>query len=427
VDGLVSAILLKTPVVFRASMRSLLAKATRQHTRNHNSRLVLRVIYEDEAISRADIARKTGLTRTTVSAVVNELIEQGLIEETGAGQSSGGRLPILLRVVHESHCVAALSFEDTQIVGALVDMRGGIQRRVSVPLQGYRPEDLPGYLTQLLDDLTADPAPHILGIGLSMPGIVDPVRGMVRRAVNFGLVDAPLRQLLQDQYRLPVYLDNAARLTALAEYMFGDGAASGNLVVISIGVGVGAGIVLNGALFSGDGFGAGEIGHVVVADNGIRCNCGNVGCLETVASVPAIVRAARRLATDPSSRLRSLASAAAAIDFNTFCRALEEGDDGVAGIVTEVGRYLGIAVAHIVGLLNVERIVLTGAIAALGPPLLEAVKTSLARHALAPLAAMTTVELVPERHDAVLLGIAAMVLDHEFGLLRLDSQAHMQH
>jgi biotin operon repressor len=135
VDGLVSAILLKTPVVFRASMRSLLAKATRQHTRNHNSRLVLRVIYEDEAISRADIARKTGLTRTTVSAVVNELIEQGLIEETGAGQSSGGRLPILLRVVHESHCVAALSFEDTQIVGALVDMR--YARRYSAT--GQRP------------------------------------------------------------------------------------------------------------------------------------------------------------------------------------------------------------------------------------------------------------------------------------------------
>jgi predicted NBD/HSP70 family sugar kinase len=398
-------------------MKGLPAKATRQHTKNHNSRLVLRIIYEDEAISRADIARKTGLTRTTVSTVVGELIEQGLIEETGAGQSSGGRLPILLRVAHEAHSVLALSFEDTQIVGALVDMRGSIQRRVSLSLYGYRPEELPGYLTRLIEELRADVTTHILGIGLSMPGIVDPVHGIVRRAVNFGLVDVPLRQWLQDQYRLPVYLDNAAHLAALAEYMFGDGAASGNLVVISIGVGIGAGMVLNGALFPGDGFGAGEIGHVVVADNGIRCNCGNVGCLETVASVPAIVRAARKWFSDPSSRLRALAPSAAAVDLDIVHRALEAGDPGVASVVEEAGYYLGIAIAHIVGLLNVERIVVTGAVAVLGLPFLEAVKASLARHALAPLAAMTKVELIPERSDAVLLGITAMVLDQELGLL----------
>ncbi|GIV99262.1 ROK family transcriptional regulator [Roseiflexus sp.] len=398
-------------------MKGLPAKATRQHTKNHNSRLVLRIIYEDEAISRADIARKTGLTRTTVSTVVGELIEQGLIEETGAGQSSGGRLPILLRVAHEAHSVLALSFEDTQIVGALVDMRGSIQRRVSLSLYGYRPEELPGYLTRLIEELRADVTTHILGIGLSMPGIVDPVHGIVRRAVNFGLVDVPLRQWLQDQYRLPVYLDNAAHLAALAEYMFGDGAASGNLVVISIGVGIGAGMVLNGALFPGDGFGAGEIGHVVVADNGIRCNCGNVGCLETVASVPAIVRAARKWFSDPSSRLRALAPSAAAVDLDIVHRALEAGDPGVASVVEDAGYYLGIAIAHIVGLLNVERIVVTGAVAVLGSPFLEAVKASLARHALAPLAAMTKVELIPERSDAVLLGITAMVLDQELGLL----------
>lgn len=163
-------------------MKGFLAKATRQHTKNHNSRLVFRIIYEDEAISRADIARKTGLTRTTVSAVVSELIEQGLIEETGTGQSSGGRLPVLLRVAHEAHGVLALSFEDMRIVGALVDMRGGIQQRVSLPLYGYRPEELPDYLSRLIDELRADATTHILGIGLSMPGIVDPLRGIVRRA-----------------------------------------------------------------------------------------------------------------------------------------------------------------------------------------------------------------------------------------------------
>lgn len=404
-------------------MKSLLAKATRQHTRNHNSRLVLRVIYEDETISRADIARKTGLTRTTVSAVVSELIDQGLIEETGAGQSTGGRLPILLRVAHEAHGVLALSFEDTQIVGALVDMRGSIRRRVSVSLYGYRPEELPGYLSRLIEDLRADSTMHVLGIGLSMPGIVDPVHGVVRRAVNFGLVDAPLRQVLQERYHLPVYLDNEAHLAALAEYMFGSGSTSGNLVVISVGVGVGAGIVLNGALFPGDGFGAGEIGHVVVASNGVRCNCGNVGCLETVASVPAIMRAAQKQYSNPASRLRALAPSAAAIDLDVIRQALEAGDPGVIEIVEKAGYYLGIAVANIVGLLNIERIVLTGAVAALGPPLLEAVRASLARHALAPLAAMTRVELIAERSDAVLLGIAAMVLDQELGLLRPGLQS----
>jgi N-acetylglucosamine repressor len=401
-------------------MEHLLTKATRQHTKDHNTRLVLRTIYEGETISRAELARRTGLTRTTVSSVVGELLERHVVEEIGTGHFSGGRLPILLRVADGANHVLAVTLVDTQIAGALVSMRGLIQQQISLPLREVGPEAVVARLTQVVDLLIDQAGGSVLGIGVSLPGVIDTLDGVVRSAVNYGLVDLPLRQLLQAHYDLPVYLGSMVHLAALAEYTFGKGAASGNLIAVSMGVGIGAGIVLQGRLFSGDSFGAGEIGHVVVVPDGPICNCGHRGCLETVASTSAIVRAARELVQHNSTILAGMDPNE--VDFASVRRALEAGDPAVQQLVSRVGNYLALALANAIGLLNIERIVLSGPVATLGQPLLDAVNAGIRGMVLASLAETTRVELLADGGDAVLRGAAAMVLDAELGLVRVSAR-----
>ncbi len=401
-------------------MEHLLTKATRQHTKDHNTRLVLRTIYEGETISRAELARRTGLTRTTVSSVVGELLERHVVEEIGTGHFSGGRLPILLRVADDTNHVLAVTLEDTRIVGALVSMRGLVQQQISLPLGAVGSEALVACLTQVIDRLMDQAGGSVLGVGLSLPGVIDTIDGVVRSAVNYGLIDLPLRQLLQARYGLPVYLGNLVHLAALAEYTFGKGAVSGNLIAVSMGVGIGAGIVLQGRLFAGDSFGAGEIGHVVVVPDGPICNCGHRGCLETVASMPAIVRAARELIRHNSTSLAGVDPDE--VDFASVRRALEAGDPAVQQLVSQVGNYLALALANAIGLLNIERIVLSGPVATLGQSLLDAVNGGISGMVLASLAKTTRVELLADGGDAVLRGAAAMVLDAELGLVRVSAR-----
>jgi N-acetylglucosamine repressor len=398
----------------------LLEKATRQHTKDHNSRLVLRTLYNYKQISRADLARLTRLTRTTVSDVVANLMERGLVEEVGQGQSSGGRTPILLNVVDDSRHLIAVNLMSSELSGAIVNLRGVIQRRARRPFQGSDISSVLPLVYDLIDELIGAAASPVLGIGISTPGLMDTITGVVRRAVNFGWQDLPLRDLIQSRYNLPVHLGNGAHMAALTEYTFGSSQNRKNLIVIHVGQGIGAGIILNGQLFYGDAYGAGEIGHVVVVENGRRCMCGNYGCLETVADSREIVRQAQLLAREnPTSLLYQFAAGVETIDFDAVVRAFCDGDSAVWQMIREVGRYLGIAIANLVGVLNIERIVLTGPVAEFGPALHETITREIRQRALPILAKSTEIAIVREDGDNILLGLSALLLHYELGLTRL--------
>jgi N-acetylglucosamine repressor len=306
-------------------------KATRQHTKTHNSQLVLKLIYDCDKISRADIARETQLTRTTVSQVVSELIAQGLVEEVGYGESAGGKSPILLSVVSNSYHIIGVDLASDEFRGAVVNLRGEIIRAVSSPISRRSGDEALALAYKLLDTLVASTDRPLLGIGIGTPGLVDTNLGIVRRAVNLDWRDLPLGDLLKARYNLPVYIANDSQATALAEYIFGGWPADQSLVVIKIGQGIGAGIVLEGRLFQGEGSSAGEIGHLVVVEEGRQCRCGNRGCLETVASEQAILQRAAALArTTPGSSLSQLAPEA--LTLALLHQAQENGDE------VEIGR-----------------------------------------------------------------------------------------
>jgi predicted NBD/HSP70 family sugar kinase len=398
-----------------------LEKATRQHTKAHNSRLLLRAIYEYGEVSRAELARLSGLTRATVSEATGELIAQGLVEERGLGQVAIGRAPTLLSVVDDARLVVALSVTNDAVQGALVDLRGGLHGPVALSLRGRDGEAVLAAIVAVAEALIAGASRPLLGVGVVTPGLIDTATGMVLRAVNVGWERFPLGDILRRRFGLPVAVANDSHSLALAEYMFGAAQGTANLVVVKVGRGVGAGIVLDGRLFAGEGHGAGEIGHLVVAEGGPRCNCGNRGCLETVASAAALLARARELArADPASPLARLAPDPDALTVELLAEAVAAGDAAASALVAETGRYLGAAAASLVSVLNIRRIVITGSVAPLGAALRDAAAAELARRALPALVAETALELLPVAPGAPLLGAAAPLLTGQLGLARLQ-------
>ena len=284
-------------------------KATHQRTREHNVRLVLRTLYEFGPISRADIARQTHLTRTTVSDVMSGLFDDGMVEEVGRGASSGGKAPILLRIVSGARHVIGLDLGEGTFTGALVNLRGQVSHPIDLPVGGRDGANGLEIVETLVDRLRAAAAGPVLGIGVGTPGVIDTRTGTIRWAVNLDWQDLPLGQLLGERTGLPVYVANDSQAAALAEYAFGGhGPRVANQVVIKAGKGVGAGIILGGRLYQGDGFGAGEIGHIGFVDDGAPCRCGRFGCLETVASADAIVRRASVLAAEDGDSILTRAT-----------------------------------------------------------------------------------------------------------------------
>jgi predicted NBD/HSP70 family sugar kinase len=399
---------------------SLPAKATHQRTRAINEGLVLRTLYDLGPISRADVARVTGLTRTTVSDVVAAFLGEGLVEEIGRGPSSGGKAPILLQVVAGSRLVIGLDLGERAFVGALVDLRGDIHARLEVPIVGRDGAAALAAVDRLVDELIAlAPSVSVLGIGVGTPGLVDTASGAIRWAVNLEWEDLPLAEHLTARTGLPAYVANDSRAAAMGEHLF-DLAHRGspNLVAIKIGQGIGAGIVLGGEPFYGDGFGAGEIGHTSVVDDGGACHCGRFGCLETVASSRAIVAGATEIAAAaPDGFLGRRLAGAGVLALEDIVEGIEAGDEDCRRIAAAAGRWIGRAVGTLTGTLDIHHVVLLGSVTHLGAPWLDAVRDEAMRHALGLLARNVRIEIGGRAEDVVLLGASALLLSRELGLV----------
>jgi predicted NBD/HSP70 family sugar kinase len=377
-------------------------KATHQQTRAFNHRLVLRTIYDRHAVSRAEIARLTGLTRTSVSDLVGELLRNGLVVEVGPGQSSGGKQPILLEVAVEGRHLIGLDLAESAFTGAVVDLRGRIIRSLRLPLDGRDGQRAVDRVIELIEALRADSRHHLLGVGVGAPGLIDSDSGTVRWAVNLDWADLPLGPLLEERFGVPVVVANDSQAAALAELTFFRRPRPQNLVVVKIGRGIGAGIILGGQLFQGDGYGAGEIGHVAAARGGAQCHCGSQGCLETVASMRAMVERA--------SELRP------GLDEDGFIAAYRAGDEQVRAIAHEGAWYVGHTLAGLVGVLNVNHVLIVGPVAALGMEWLGDVRRMMRDGALQLLTRDTEVEYGHVSDDIVVLGASAMLMNHQLGL-----------
>jgi N-acetylglucosamine repressor len=375
-------------------------KATRQQTKQHNRDLVLRTIFGSESISRAEVARVTNLTRTTVSDVVNSLLVEGLVEEVGHGESIGGKSPILLSIVADSRYLIGLNLGQDKFIGAVVNLRGEIKEVVEAPVHDDNGENALQLVYQILDQLTRKKLKPIVGIGVGTPGLVNTRDGVVVNAVNLEWQDLPLGQLLEKKYKLPVLILNDSQAAAIGEFVYGGGhEPDENLIVVNVIHGIGAGILINGRLFQGDGGGAGEIGHVVVQENGELCRCGKLGCLETVASARAVVQ---------QMKMNSL---------DHVVLSFQNGDKKASTVIGKAGHYLGASLANLIGTLNIHRIVLTGDMTRFGEQWLTAVRTSMQTSAFSRMAEGTKLEIGKLDYRACILGSSAFLLLDDYSLL----------
>ncbi|WP_454118012.1 ROK family transcriptional regulator [Microbacterium lacticum] len=361
------------------------AKLLPEHARAHNRSLVLQTLFHQGAMSRADLSRETGLTRVTISDLIAELIEDGYVAERGTREVTGpGKPAILVDLDREGHRIIGLDLSRSdRFFGAVLTLDGEIVARheASVPAD---PADILDTVIRLTRDLVADAHAPVLGVGVGTPGIVDD-RGIVRTAPNLGWIEIDLEGILRAEVPLPILVANDANAAVLAEYTFGG--AGDDVMLVRVGRGVGSGLLSGGQPMLGSRFAAGEIGHVTVGtDGGPVCVCGKVGCLEAWLSVPSLERALA-----------------------------EDGADRVA-VLRDAGERLGIALAPVVGALDLSEIILSGPSRLLDGPLAIATVETLRARTLAEFHDGVQVRMTEQGDDIVLRGAAVMVLSGQLGV-----------
>lgn len=382
-------------------------KATRHDQRNQNLRLVLQCILAAGSISRADIARTTGLTPATISHLVAGLEGDGLVAQLGTGPSAGGKPPTLYGVNAGARSIIAVDLSDGEQVGSVLDLKGTSAYRTTRSGNSLHGQAGIDQLYETVDELLEETPAPVLGIGIGSPGVIDD-DGVVIEASYLDWHDVPLGALLTDRYSLPVHVINNSRAAALAEYSFG-GHEAENLLVVKIGNGVGAGILLDGRIHQGEDSAAGEIGHVVMADNGLPCYCGKVGCLETMAAAPRLVDAFRpHLDVEASEMVGWLAAAGTAID---------RGDQPVLRIVDTVAHNLGKVLATTVAILDIHKVVVAGIVSHLGDHFLDRLRVEIDSAVLPTLASKLELSYGRTGERAVRMGAAALVVNQELGVV----------
>jgi predicted NBD/HSP70 family sugar kinase len=364
------------------------AKSLPEHSRSHNRALVLQTLYRADGISRADLARATGLTRVTISDLVAQLIGDDLVVELGQREDARpGKPATLLDINRTGFQILGLDLSDHAMLrGGVLDLDGHILEHREVRLEHATGDAAVEKVVALARDLVAAAGAPILGIGVGSPGVVD-LAGTVLSAPNLGFRDLPLQTMLAELTGLPVLVANDANAAVLAEHSFG-GALSDTMLV-RIGHGVGAGLLLGGTPLFGNRFAAGEIGHVVVGtDGGAPCACGKVGCLETWLAIPRL-ESALAAAPDASERER---------------------------ILRQAGERLAIALAPVVGALDLAEVVLSGPADKLDGPFTDAATDTLRSRTMAEFHGDLTVRMTALGQDIVMRGAAAMVLSGQLGV-----------
>jgi len=328
--------------------------------KRHNLARVLRYLHEDGELSRSELVARTGLNRSTVGALVSDLVITGIVEEVPGSGGSVGRPSLVVRTRESSAFVIAFDLRVDRIVGAAISIGGRVIAQVERPKS-----DGPfavANATEVLIDCTSELFEHVpngsawVGVGIAIPGVIDAEIGLVRKAPNLGWLDVNFEEHVTRELNAVfgatprVILGNDANLGAIAEFVRGAGRNASSVVYLSGDVGVGGGVALEGRVLSGASGYAGEIGHMVVNPGGHACNCGNTGCWETEVGRDAILRSSG--------------------DFSGISNIIEaviSGDAQAIQGLRGVGRWIGIGLSNLVNTFDPGVIVLGGHLADVYP------------------------------------------------------------
>ena len=381
---------------------------------------VLRLIWDERAISRADIARRTGLSRSTVSEVVTELLATRLVDEAGEGASSGGRRPIVLEFQDDACVILGVDMGATHVSVALTDLRGRVLAWENRPFpvrsdpEGTRAL-IAEFCAECLRSWGGDPT-RLVGIGIAVPCPVDP-----RHQDRFSTHVLPAWkgragfEALGARFGAPIFIDNDANLGAVAERWWGAGRGFDDFTYIKVATGVGAGHMVGGRIARGASGVAGEIGHMAIDLSGDPCDCGNRGCLQTFVGASSLVKRARQLLPEyPTSVLHQGALTIDAIENAALA------DDPLAiHVISTAADYLGIAVAGVLNLMNPGAVIIGGGIARLGERLLVPLRETVLRRTFVSSVAASEIMTSALGPRSIAIGAATIVLEAALGDPRL--------
>lgn len=308
---------------------------------------VLRSLGVHGPMSRNVLARTLGVSPATITGLTRELLELGLLRNVGKRPSSGGRPAELLELVADSGHLLGAKVASDRVVGVITDLSGEIVDSFEFEFNARSVDPISELELSLRDRFGLEPS-RLLGVGLGVPGMVNSAEGGRVTAPTLGWSDLPLGSELQSRLGLPVMVENDVHTLAVAEQLFGQGRDVDDFVTITLGAGVGMGLVVSGELVTGARGGAGELGHVMAVEDGPVCTCGRHGCLESVASEPSLLRKAGE---------GGLVDAGATI---ADLRQLASTDPEVSAIFATAGTHLGRAVATVVTLLAPEMVLVSG-------------------------------------------------------------------
>jgi predicted NBD/HSP70 family sugar kinase len=371
-------------------------------SRDLNRAAILRLVGISGPIARTAIARRLGLSPATVTSITRELIEGGLVRVADRAPSAGGRPALLLELVGGAATAFGAKIAPDHLVGVLLDLDAAVIERFEERLDLSAPDALDSIVALLAGWLgDAQRRTPLLGVGLGVPGVVNAERGTVT-APLIGWSDLPLRDRLQQELHVPVLCDNDVNTLAISERLYGRGRGAENFVTVTLGRGIGLGIVAGGDIYHGFGGGAGEFGHVTVDVDGPECTCGRRGCLEALVADPALVSQARA---------QGVIGRSGTID--TLRRKAQAGDAGATAIFDQAGAVLGRSVAGLVNVLSPQLVLVSGEGTQAWPFYAQAFDRALRAH-LFPAFQGVEVEVDPWDDAKWAIGAAALVLRATF-------------
>lgn len=388
-----------------------------------NQQLVLQLIQGRGPISRKDITQISGLSPATVSGITSALIDLGLVHEIGEAEETGraGRRAVLLRLNPHAGYVVGVKLAVHTISSVLTDLDANVLHFVEHMLPDgdltaapFNPDATIQATIAVVENLLSiahiEPR-RLLGIGVGVNGIVDADAGVSNMAPHFGWRNVPLAAPLAAHFGVPVHLENDSRTLTIAEQWFGSGREVDHFIAVTVGYGIGAGVVANKQLYRGAVGGAGEFGHITLQEDGPLCSCGKRGCLESFAAVPAIFRQIEAaLAAGESSVLTE----SQPLTLEAVAQAAHAGDAVAQRVVATAGRWLGLGLVSLVNILNPELIVVNGEAVSLGRPYFEPMEAALREHVFDGLADLLRIITEPSGNEMWARGAACVALSALF-------------
>lgn len=361
--------------------------------RDLNQSVVFNLIMEHGPISRTDLARRSDLPAATITRIVGGFLAAGLISEKVAEESSGGRPPIFVSINPAAGYVVGIKLRENSMTIAVCDLSCTLLFNLDEPIEG---EALPHRVVEAMVqgvrrcvNAAGVPLSKVLGIGVGLSGLIDSERGICRYSAILDWRDVELAAALEFKLRLPVRIDNDVNTLAVAERYFGAGRDVANFLLLTLGRGIGLGIVIGGEIYRGSGGGAGEFGHMTIdtSADAPLCNCGKRGCLEAIASDYGILRAATD--ADPGHHVEDA--------IGHLIERAQEGNTEIRAIFTRAGEALGVALANLINLFDPARVLIGGKGLRAGDLLLGSMRATLPLHRFGE--SYESIELVPHTID----------------------------